>query len=157
MWLLLKRQIPVLYSEHSQRSKMGALCENNQRLKSVNHFRKKLHLRCLTVFWVPIQNQQQGHQSNIHGSFVLDFKHVFASSSCHCIIVSSLYHHRKTDPYIFLETDIAILFLNYRDLVFLTLKVYRGIQSIQRYLVYKVSTDQFSETVARRSSVEYVS
>ena len=113
VWLLLKRQIPVLYSEHSQRSKMGALCENNQRLKAVNHFHKKLHLRCLTVFWIrlwiPIQNQQQGHQSNIHGSFVLDFKHIFASSSCHCIIVSSLHHHRKTDPYIFLQTDIAIL------------------------------------------------
>ena len=50
---------PETYSEPSQTSKMEYFCENHYRLKALNYFSKKLHLRFLTGFWTCLWNSAE--------------------------------------------------------------------------------------------------
>ena len=76
-------RLSKMYSEQCQISKIELFCKNSKRLSTVNYFRKKFHLRCLTLFWIHLR---QGSKKCGIGNWYL--KHTLFSNTMKNVLIS---------------------------------------------------------------------
>ena len=74
----LKLNSSAMCLEPIPTSKMKLFCKNSQRLKAVNYFHKKLHLRCYTGFWIHLCSSEL---------FISPLRHLHLCKECNHILI----------------------------------------------------------------------